>query len=124
MVIEENESSAWVREGSSTRIITQRPTFSPSRTAIKPTEQANGDLITTTDKRNHMCLLVPGRIISIDGENATVDYGSEKRIGRLIEPGYAVGDYALIQGGFVIAKVDSQEAEDSLRAYTQALKSQ
>lgn len=68
-----------------------------------------------------MCLLVPGRIIAIEGENATVDYGVEKRIGRLIEPGYTVGDYALIQGGFVIAKVDAREAEASLSAYAQAI---
>ena len=68
-----------------------------------------------------MCLLVPGRIVRIDGENATVDYGSEQRVGRLIENGYAVGDYALIQGGFIIAKVDAQEAQASLKAYAQAI---
>jgi hydrogenase assembly chaperone HypC/HupF len=68
-----------------------------------------------------MCLLVPGRIIRIEGERATVDYGSETRVGRLIEEGYAVGDYALIQGGFVIAKVDAAEAEASLKAYSQAI---
>ena len=71
--------------------------------------------------KSDMCLLVPGRIVRIDGENATVDYGSEKRVGRIIEPGYAVGDYALIQGGFIIAKVDAAEAEASLKAYAQAI---
>ena len=68
-----------------------------------------------------MCLLVPGRIIRIEGENATVDYGSETRVGRLIEDGYTVGEYVLIQGGFVVSKVAKEEAEDSLRAYHEAL---
>ena len=68
-----------------------------------------------------MCLLVPGKIIRIDGETATVDYGSEERSGRLIEDGYDVGDYVLIQGGFIIGKVEREEAEASLRAYHKAL---
>lgn len=85
------------------------------------TGEVNGELITTVNPANNMCLLVPGRIISIEGDAATVDYGSETRVGRLIEDGYAVGDYVLIQGGFVISKVDTEEAEESLRAYHEAL---
>lgn len=68
-----------------------------------------------------MCLLVPGKIVAIEDQNAVVDYGTETRVGRLIEDGYEVGDYALIQGGIIVSKVDSAEAESALRAYADAI---
>lgn len=67
-----------------------------------------------------MCLLVPGRITKIEGDSATLDYGSETRVARLIEDGYSVGDYVLVQGGVVIDKVDANEAKAALESYAQA----
>ena len=68
-----------------------------------------------------MCLAVPGRIIRIDGDTATVDYGEQRREGKILEGGYAVGDYVIIQGGLIMMKVDKEEAEEALRLYQEAL---
>lgn len=69
-----------------------------------------------------MCLAVPGKIIAIKEDFATVDYDVEKRQGRLIEKGYKVGDFVIIQGGIVILKVEKKEAEDALKLYKEAIK--
>ena len=71
-----------------------------------------------------MCLAVPGKIIEIKNGVATVDYGTEKRKGKLIEKGFNKGDYAIIQGGIVIEKVDRKEAEEALNLYKKAVKGQ
>lgn len=67
-----------------------------------------------------MCLTIPGRIISIKGENpaereAEVDYGSVRRKANLIYlPEAKVGDYILVQAGFGMEKVDEKEAQEAL----------
>jgi hydrogenase expression/formation protein HypC len=67
-----------------------------------------------------MCLAVPGKIVKIKGDEATVDYGIEKRKGKLIER-YKVGDYVIIQGGIVAMKIEKKEALASLRLYKKAV---
>ncbi len=69
-----------------------------------------------------MCLAVPGKIIEIKKEFAVVDYGLEKRKGKLIEKSYSKGDYVIIQGGIVVQKVEKKEAEEALRLYKGAVK--
>ncbi len=68
-----------------------------------------------------MCLLVPGKIVEIDGDEATVDYEIEERKGRLLEKGYEVGDFVLIQGGIVVQKVAKEEAERALELYKKSV---
>lgn len=68
-----------------------------------------------------MCLLVPGKIVEINGDEATVDYEVEERKGRLLEKGYEVGDFVLIQGGIVVQKVAKEEAERALESYKKAM---
>ena len=68
-----------------------------------------------------MCLLVPGKIISIVDALATIDYGTEQRTGVIVEGDYAVGDYVLIQGGIILQKVPGKEAERSLNLYREAI---
>ena len=57
-----------------------------------------------------MCLAVPGKIIGIKDEIATIDYDVEKRKGRIIDKGFKTGDYVIVQGGIVMQKVRSKEA--------------
>ncbi|HLD86731.1 MAG TPA: HypC/HybG/HupF family hydrogenase formation chaperone [Candidatus Nanoarchaeia archaeon] len=64
-----------------------------------------------------MCLAVPGRIVKIAGDIATVDYDIEKREGKIIEGEYGKGDYVLVQGGIVIEKVEEREAREALEMY-------
>jgi len=45
-----------------------------------------------------MCLLVPGKLIEIEGGAATVDYGREKRVGKLLSKEFKMGNFVIIQG--------------------------
>ncbi|MBR9699166.1 HypC/HybG/HupF family hydrogenase formation chaperone [Candidatus Woesearchaeota archaeon] len=69
-----------------------------------------------------MCLAVPGKIVSIKDDTATVDYGEEKREGKILEGDFKEGDYVIIQGGFVMQKIPQKEAEASLKMYQEAIK--
>lgn len=64
-----------------------------------------------------MCLAIPARVTSIDDKVAVVDFGGvSKRVSLGIIDGVAKGDYVLIHAGFVIGKVEKEDAEDTLRA--------
>ena len=64
--------------------------------------------------------MVPGKIISIDGDIATIDYEIEQRKAKIID-NFKVGEYVIVQGGIVIQKVPEQEAKDSLALYKKAV---
>jgi len=68
-----------------------------------------------------MCLAVPGKVVDITKDEVTVDYGTEKRKGKLMIKDIKKGDYVLIQGGFVVMKIEKKEAEQSLKLYHDAL---
>ncbi|MFH1277971.1 MAG: HypC/HybG/HupF family hydrogenase formation chaperone [Candidatus Eisenbacteria bacterium] len=67
-----------------------------------------------------MCLAVPGRIQSIQGDDplmktGKVDFGGVmKEVSLAYIPGAAVGDYVLVHVGFAISKVDEDEARKTL----------
>ena len=64
-----------------------------------------------------MCLAVPGRIVQIKEGIAVVDYGVEKRKGKLLDGSFRKGEYVLVQGGIVVQKVEKKEAEETLKLY-------
>ena len=68
-----------------------------------------------------MCLAVPGKIVKIEGNQAIVDYDLEKRKGVILEDEYNVGDYVIIQGGFVCQKIPEKEAKSALDLYKKAI---
>jgi len=71
-----------------------------------------------------MCLAVPGKIIKIENDEAIVDYEIAQRKGMIIDDEvYQEGDYVIIQGGFVVQKIDTQEAKRALQLYKEALTS-
>ena len=62
-----------------------------------------------------MCLAVPGKIVSISGEDlarqARVDFGGAlKEVNLAYVPEAQVGDYVLVHVGFAISVVDKEEA--------------
>lgn len=62
-----------------------------------------------------MCLAVPGKIMSIEGEDfartARVSFGGiVKEVSLAYVPEAAVGDYAIVHVGFAISLLDEQEA--------------
>jgi len=64
-----------------------------------------------------MCLAVPGKILSIEGDDpllraGKVDFaGVVKRVNLAYVPEAAVGDYVLVHVGFAISMVDEAEAK-------------
>lgn len=63
-----------------------------------------------------MCLAVPGRILSVEGENALlragrVDFGGlVRKINLAYVPEADIGDYVLVHVGFAITVIDEIEA--------------
>ena len=63
-----------------------------------------------------MCLAIPGRILSIEGDDPAfragrVDFaGVVKRVNLSYVPDARVGDFVLVHVGFAIATVDETEA--------------
>jgi hydrogenase expression/formation protein HypC len=63
-----------------------------------------------------MCLAIPGRIVTIEGEDpllrcGKVDFaGIQKRVNLSYVPEARIGDYVLVHVGFAISTVDEAEA--------------
>jgi hydrogenase expression/formation protein HypC len=62
-----------------------------------------------------MCLSVPGKIVKIKQNMASVDVGGMLRdISLDLCPEASMGEYVLIHAGFAIQKVDEEEAMETL----------
>jgi len=67
-----------------------------------------------------MCLGVPVKIISIEGDMATVTVEEvQYRASLQLLPGSEIGDYVMLHAGFAIEKVDPEEAAETLRLLSQ-----
>ena len=71
-----------------------------------------------------MCLAVPGKIISITGEDLNrtgrVSFGGIiKEVSLAYVPEAQVDDYVVVHVGFAISRLDLDEAEQTLRYFDQ-----
>jgi hydrogenase expression/formation protein HypC len=71
-----------------------------------------------------MCLAVPGKILSISGDDTTrmgrVSFGGVgKEASLAFVPEAKVGDYVLVHAGFAISVVDEAEAQQTLEYFRQ-----
>ena len=72
-----------------------------------------------------MCLGIPGRVESIDGVMATVDFWGVKRqvnltvVDEPVEP----GDFVLNHVGYAIRKIPASEVAETLALYEELLRS-
>jgi len=65
-----------------------------------------------------MCLGVPGKVISIGGDLAEVDFsGIRRKVSLLICPDVREGDYVLVHVGFAIQRLDEEEALETLTLF-------
>ncbi|RLE54435.1 MAG: HypC/HybG/HupF family hydrogenase formation chaperone [Candidatus Methanomethylicota archaeon] len=66
-----------------------------------------------------MCLAVPAKIISVNGDLAKADFGGVRReiVVTLIEDEVKPGDYVLVHAGFAIEKIREEEALKILEAW-------
>ncbi len=67
-----------------------------------------------------MCLAVPGKIVSIAGDEPLMRSGKLsfggvlKQVSLAYVPEAKVGDYAIVHAGFAISLIDQDEAEQTL----------
>ena len=65
-----------------------------------------------------MCLSVPAQVIKIEGENADVSVGGTIMSANLsMVDDVNVGDYILLHTGFALQKIDTEEAEETLKTF-------
>lgn len=65
-----------------------------------------------------MCLSIPAKIDSIDGDMASVNVGGVIYNASLqLLDDVAVGDYVLLHTGFAIQKISEEEAAETLRVF-------
>ena len=66
-----------------------------------------------------MCLEVPGRIVSITGENplrmAVVDFSGVKRNVCISTVDAEIGDYVIVHAGMAISVIDTQQALETIK---------
>lgn len=73
-----------------------------------------------------MCLSIPSKVVKINAQNntATVDtMGVQRTAGLdLMEEGSVnVGDYVLLHIGFIMNKIDEEDALESIKVYKEIL---
>lgn len=70
-----------------------------------------------------MCLGVPGRVISVHGQIALVDFWGARRETRLdvVDEPVQPGDYILNHVGFAIRRIPAEEIQETLALYEQLL---
>ncbi|MHA1224729.1 MAG: HypC/HybG/HupF family hydrogenase formation chaperone [Candidatus Heimdallarchaeaceae archaeon] len=71
-----------------------------------------------------MCLAIPGQVCELLGEKKVmVEITGVKREAdvSLLEESLDIGDYVLVHTGFVISKLDPEEAKEDLKLWDEIL---
>lgn len=69
-----------------------------------------------------MCLGVPMRVMSIEGDLALCEIdGVRREASLMMVDGVEAGDYVIIHAGFAISKLDEDDAEETLRVFRDLL---
>ncbi len=70
-----------------------------------------------------MCLGVPGKVLTVDGPVATVDFFGVRRDVRLdiVDEPVEPGDYVMNHVGFAIRRIPPAEVKETLALYEQLL---
>jgi len=64
-----------------------------------------------------MCYAIPGKVKSIEGRTAVIDYFGQVRRALNEKKSLKVGDYVYAQGGYVLEVVSEKEAKSTLEAW-------
>jgi len=63
-----------------------------------------------------MCLAVPVKVVSIEGNEAEVEIsGVRRRVSIVLTPEAKVGDYVLLHTGYAINVINEAEAQETLK---------
>jgi hydrogenase expression/formation protein HypC len=67
-----------------------------------------------------MCLGIPAKVLSVDGQEAVVSIGDIRYTASLkLLENISPGDYIILHAGFAIEKVDPEEAAATIRLFKQ-----
>ncbi len=69
-----------------------------------------------------MCLAVPGRIVSIQDDEAMVDFGGVTRKANVSLVEVGKGDYVIVHAGYAIQILDEEDAKKSLETWDEILR--
>jgi hydrogenase expression/formation protein HypC len=65
-----------------------------------------------------MCLAIPVRVISIEGDEAETEIAEvRRRVSIALTPEVQVGDYVLLHTGYAIGIIDEAEAKETLKLF-------
>jgi len=63
-----------------------------------------------------MCMTLPHKIVKIDGQTATVEYGNKTHtVDIQLLPDSKVGDWILSENGYAITRVTEEDAQETLK---------
>ena len=70
-----------------------------------------------------MCLAIPGEVVAVEDDTATVDVGGVEQEVKLVTLADEVtkGDYLLVHTGFAIQKLSPEEAEETLALFDELI---
>ena len=66
-----------------------------------------------------MCLAYPGKIESINGDRAIIDFSGIKKESNISFVKAKKGDYVIVHAGFAIQKIGKEEAVDAIKIYAE-----
>ena len=69
-----------------------------------------------------MCLAVPVKVVSIEGDEAETEIGGvRRRVSVALTPEVKAGDYVLLHTGYAIGVVDEVEAKETLKLFEEMI---
>lgn len=67
-----------------------------------------------------MCLAIPGKVVTIEGDYAQVDFGGvTKRVGIGLLDAVTTNDYVIVHAGYAIEVLNKQDAEERLKLFAE-----
>ena len=67
-----------------------------------------------------MCLAMPGKIVKISGDTATIEYPGQTREAKIIDGEYSIGDYVFVSAQIIVQKLTREEALATLKEWENA----
>ncbi|MDR0335051.1 MAG: HypC/HybG/HupF family hydrogenase formation chaperone [Methanomassiliicoccaceae archaeon] len=68
-----------------------------------------------------MCLALPGKIISVKGDTADVDFGGVVKQANITMVESKIGDWVVVHAGFAIEIMDEEEARKTIELWNEVL---
>jgi len=72
-----------------------------------------------------MCLAIPGKIISIDGHSALIDFdGIEQKVIIALVLNPEVGKYVIVHAGYAIEQMEEKDAMEAIEQWKEIAEDQ